>query len=125
MKLIRMVALAAALLGGATLSAHAQGGMRGGGRGGGRMMERLLTGIQLSDAQKASIDSIQSAYRSQMPPRTPGSPPDDATRAKMREVMQKENADIRKVLTPDQQKMFDKNLADMRSRMGGGGPPSR
>jgi Spy/CpxP family protein refolding chaperone len=53
-----------------------------------------------------------------MPAFTPGSPPDSSARAQRRELMQKETADIRAVLTPDQQKTFDKNLEDMRSRMG-------
>jgi len=44
-----------------------------------------------------------------------GTPPDSATRAKGREVMQKEYAAVRNVLTPDQQKVFDKNLEDMRA----------
>jgi Spy/CpxP family protein refolding chaperone len=47
---------------------------------------------------------------------TPGQAPDPAARSAMRENMQKETADLRKVLTPDQQKTFDKNVEDMRNR---------
>jgi Spy/CpxP family protein refolding chaperone len=33
-------------------------------------------------------------------------------------VRQKQYAAVRSVLTPDQQKVFDKNLEDMRAQMG-------
>ena len=117
MKRIRIYALLAALIAFAAPAAYAQGGGGGQGRGG-RMMERLMTGITLTDAQKATIDSIAQAYRAQMPPFTPGQPPDSAAQAKRMEVMTKQNADIRKVLTADQQKIFDKNVEDMRANMG-------
>jgi Spy/CpxP family protein refolding chaperone len=44
-------------------------------------------------------------------------PPDDATRAKMMEIMTKSQADYRAILTTDQQKVFDKNVADLKARM--------
>jgi Spy/CpxP family protein refolding chaperone len=47
-----------------------------------------------------------------------GTPPDSATRAKSMEVRQKQYAAVRTMLTPDQQKVFDKNLEDMRAQMG-------
>jgi Spy/CpxP family protein refolding chaperone len=101
-----MVALAAP-------AAFAQGGGGGQGRG----MQRLMQGITLTEKQQASVDSIVGAFRSQMPPMQQGTPPDSATRAKRMEVMQKEYAAIRNVLTADQQKVFDKNLEDMRAQM--------
>lgn len=116
MKGIRVLALLAALFVFAAPAAYAQGG---GGQGrGNRMMERMMTGITLTDAQKATIDSIAQAYRAQMPPFTPGQPPDSATQAKRMDVMSKQSDAIRKVLTPDQQKVFDKNVEDMRANMG-------
>ena len=116
MKRIRVFALLAALVAFAAPAAHAQGG--GGGQGGrGRQMEMLMQGITLTDAQKASVDSIGQVYRAQMPPMQQGTPPDSATRAKRMEIAQKQYAAIRTVLTPDQQKVFDKNLADMRAAM--------
>jgi Spy/CpxP family protein refolding chaperone len=118
MKRIRIYALLAALVAFAAPAAYAQGGGGGGQGRGARMMERLMTGITLTDAQKATVDSIAQAYRAQMPPFTPGQPPDSAAQAKRMEVMTKQNADIRKVLTADQQKIFDKNLEDMRANMG-------
>jgi Spy/CpxP family protein refolding chaperone len=121
MKMLRISALGAALILAVAPMANAQaGGGAGGGRGGARMMEMLFNGIELTDAQKAQVDSIQTAYRAQMPARTPGQAPDPSARAAMRETMQKETADIRKVLTPDQQKVFDKNVEEMRNRRRGG-----
>jgi len=114
MKRIRVFALLAALVAFAAPAAHAQGG--GGGQGGrGRQMEMLMQGITLTDAQKASVDSIGQVYRAQMPPMQQGTPPDSATRAKMMEVRQKQYVAVRAVLTPEQQKTFDKNLEEMRA----------
>ena len=42
---------------------------------------------------------------------------DDATRAKMADLQQKQAAEIRAILTADQQTTFDKNLAAMKERM--------
>ena len=114
MKLIRMMAVLAALVAFAAPAAQAQGG--GQGRGPGRQMEALMQGITLTDAQKAKVDSIAQSFRAQMPAFTPGQPPDSAARAKRMEVMGKQNAAIREVLTADQQKVFDKNLEEMRNR---------
>ena len=119
MKRIRVYALLVALVAFAAPAAYAQGGGGGGGQGrGNRQMEMLMQGITLTDAQKASVDSIGQAFRAQMPPMQQGTPPDSATRAKMMEVRQKQYAAIRTVLTPDQQKTFDKNVEEMRANMG-------
>ncbi len=114
MKLTRIAALVG-MMALAAPAAYAQGG---GGQGGqGRGMQRLMQGITLDAKQQASVDSIQKAFRAQMPPMQQGTPPDSATRAKGRAVMQKEYTAVRGVLTPDQQKVFDKNMEDMRSAM--------
>ncbi len=112
MKLTRIVALAG-MVALAAPAAFAQGGGGGQGRG----LQRLMQGITLTPKQQASVDSIQKEYRAQMPPMQQGTPPDSATRAKGREVMQKEYAAVRSVLTPDQQKVFDKNMEDMKAAM--------
>ena len=119
MKQLRVAALVAALVAFGAPAAFAQGGGGGGqGRGGARMMEMMMKDITLTDAQKASVDSIVTSFRAQMPAFTPGQPPDSAARAKRMEVMGKQNAEIRKVLTADQQKVFDKNVEDMRNMAG-------
>ena len=117
MKYIRIFAVLAAMLAFVAPAAQAQGG--GGGQGGrARAMEMLMQGITLTDAQKVSVDSIGQVFRAQMPPMQQGTPPDSATRAKRMEIAQKQYAAVRNVLTPEQQKVFDKNLADMRAAMG-------
>lgn len=82
--------------------------------------QRLLKGITLTPGQQAMVDSIQTSYREQMPSFTRESPPDSATREKVRALFRHEVEDIRAVLTGDQQKVFDKNLAEMRKGRRGG-----
>lgn len=96
---------------------------RGPGGGGQRRLEELLKGITLTAGQRTRIDSITAAGRAKMPPFTPGTRPDSATRHQMRSLMQETNAEIRAVLTDDQRKIWDQNLATMRAnRPMGGGP---
>ena len=117
---VRVALATATMLALAASAALAQTPPRGAGPGGGRRMEGLLRGISLTPAQQAQVDSIREHYRSQMPAFTPGSPPDSATREKMREHFRHMVDDIRAVLTPDQQKVWDKNMAQMSERRPGG-----
>lgn len=110
--------LAAALVALASLStgqsAQAQGGGgMGRGMGGQRMMEMMLKDITLSDAQKAKVDSIQAEFQKSMPQMTPGEPPAPEMREKMMAARQKQQADIRAILTDEQKVVFDKNIANM------------
>lgn len=86
----------------------------------GRRVEMLLEGITLAPEQRAKIDSIEAHYRGQMPSLTPGSAPDSATRAKVRDLFRRIHDDIRAVLTPDQQQIFDRHTEEMRERRPGG-----
>ena len=52
-------------------------------------------------------------------------PPDDATRAKMGAIRTQANAEYRAILNADQQKIFDQNVAEMKSRKQKGPPGSR
>ena len=112
-----LVLLAAAAL--ALLAASARAQSPSGG-GPGRRMEMLFQGITLTSEQRAKVDSIQKHYREQMPSLTPGTPPDSATREKIRGLLRHQADDIRAVLTPEQQSVFDKNVAAMRARRAGG-----
>ena len=87
--------------------------------GGARMMEMMLQGITLTDAQKAKVDSITAKYQKEMPAMTPGTPPSPEDRQKRMELMQKQQADIKAVLTDEQKAVFDKNLANMPGRRPG------
>jgi Spy/CpxP family protein refolding chaperone len=123
MKAIRIATLAAALCVGMTTVAAAQGTpqqgqgemRRGGGMGG-----MLLKDITLTDAQKAQVKTIRDKYVPQLQElrksaQAVGGPPDEATRSKMMDIQSKQAAEIRAILTADQQVQFDKNLAEMKA----------
>lgn len=107
------------------LSAQTPGG---GPRGPGRMQAMALQGITLTPAQQAKVDSITAKTRAQMPAMTPGTPPSDADRQKMMSLSTASLKEIRTVLTPDQQAIYDKNVAaiqqQMQQRMQGGAMPA-
>jgi Spy/CpxP family protein refolding chaperone len=108
-----------------TANAGGMGEGRGGMRGGQRMEQMLFNGITLSSAQQAQVDSIRARHRSDMQGLDPRNNPDD--RQKMMQSMQAQMSEIRAVLTPDQQTIFDQNVQQMRDRRGqrgnGGAPP--
>jgi Spy/CpxP family protein refolding chaperone len=124
MKAIRIATLAAALCVGMTSIAAAQGTeppQQGQGRGGG-MGGMLLKDITLTDAQKEQVKVIREKYMPQQMElrkavQATGGPPDEATRAKMMDLQNKQTAEIRAILTADQQATFDKNLAEMKAQM--------
>ena len=131
MQAMRILAAAAVML--VTSTAAAQGG---GGGGGGQGMDRaamqarqnemLFKGITLTEAQKAKIDTIQTKMRAdQQAMMAGGGMQDPANREKMVAMRTKVNADIRGVLTPEQQTIFDKNLAEMPQGGGRRPPPAR
>src|SRR6476659_7400597 len=97
-----------------------QGGPPPGGMRGGRGMAMLFEGITLTEAQQKQVQDISEKYRGQMRELMPngmqGGPPDDATRAKMDDIRTKQNAEIRALLTAEQQTIFDKNLAEAKKR---------
>lgn len=114
----RLALLALVLLGSsAALAQNPSGPPAGPGGFAARRMQRLMQGITLTPEQQAKVDSITTRYSAQMPAFTPGVYPDSATRAKMRDLNEHQDAEIRMVLTPDQQKVFDDNVAQMRARM--------
>ena len=138
MKAIRIAALGVALLAGSTAIAGAQAatqppaqqqGGPGGGRGG---FNRSLNGIELTDAQKTKGAEIQAKYQPEMQAiRESMQGGGDRAEAfkKMQALNDKRNPEIRAVLTPEQQAIFDKNLAEQKARMEqmrqGGGPGGR
>ena len=136
MKAIRIAALGVALLAGSAAVAGAQAatqaptqqGGPGGGRGG---FNRSLSGIELTEAQKAKVAEIQAKYQPEMQAIRESMQGGDraAGMAKMQALNEKRNPEIRAVLTPEQQAIFDKNLAEQKARMEqmrqGGGPGGR
>ncbi len=130
MKLVRIASMAIALCVASASIAAAQGrpdsapqGQRRGMMGG-----RLLDGITLSDSQQAQMKVIREKYMPKLQEirqavMATGAPPDSATHAKTMEITASYNAEIRAILTPDQQKVFDKNVADEKERRAKMGPP--
>ena len=125
MKVFRIAALGVALLAGSTAIAGAQNtspapaqqGGPGGGRGG---FNRTLTGIELTDAQKTKVAEIQAKYQPEMQAiRESMQSGGDRAEAfqKMQALRDKMSPEIRAVLTPAQQAIYDKNLAEQKARM--------
>ena len=127
MKVIRIATLAFALCAGMTSVAAAQGQpepkegqgemRRGGGMGG-----MLLKDITLTEAQKEQVKTIREKYvprqlELRKAVQATGGPPDEATRAKMMELQSQQSAEIRAILTADQQKTFDHNLHELKEKM--------
>jgi Spy/CpxP family protein refolding chaperone len=110
------LAVAVVVLAVAAPSAQAQGGppQRGGGA---RMVEMLMKDITLDAAQKTKLEAIQAKYAKELPVMTPGERPGPEAMAKRREVMTKQQDEIRTILTTEQQAVYDKNLAAQRERM--------
>ena len=117
MKAIRIAALVAALLVSGAAIASAQGAMQGGGQS---RRNVQLDGIELTDAQKVKLEEIQRKYQPEM----------QALRSEFQnggdrsELMKKSealrdrsSAEIRAILTPDQQVVFDKHTAEIKARM--------
>src|SRR4029079_14995792 len=105
---------------GAPPAGAAQGAAQGPQGGRGRGMQMLFEGITLTEAQQKQVQDISEKYRGEMRALMPngmqGGPPDDATRAKMDDLRSKQNAEIRALLTADQQTIFDKNVAEAKKR---------
>ena len=79
------------------------------------MHKMILKGITLTADQQAKLDAIHAKHSAAMGPMSPdGTRPDENARAKMRADMEAQYGEIRAILTPDQQKVFDANLEEMK-----------
>lgn len=143
---MRMGMAALALLVAANV-AEAQGGARGGGGGGGRggrggagQVPALLQNITLDATVQAKVDALTTAFTEANTKLREeygimggrgggggGTPPDSAKMAaymaKNTELVNKLRTDVKALLTPDQQKTWDANLAALPApggRRGGG-----
>jgi hypothetical protein len=117
MKAFRIAALAAALLISGAAMASAQGAMQQGGQGRRNMQ---LDGIELTDAQKVKLEEIQKKYQPEMMAlRTEFQSGGDRAELmkKSAALREKSSAEIRAILTADQQVVFDKHTAEMKAKM--------
>ena len=125
MKAIRIATLAVALCAGAVSVAGAQGNEPNKGemrRGGGGMGGMLLKDITLTEAQKNQVKTIREKYvpkqlELRKSAQATGTPPDEATVNKMMELQSQQSAEIRAILTADQQTVFDRNVVELKARM--------
>ena len=125
MKAFRIAALGVALLAGSAAIAGAQagtqqqGGPGGGGPGGGRGgMRGLINGITLTEAQQTKFTEIQAKYQPQMAAARESASGDRAAMFKaMQGINDKMYPELRAVLTPEQQAIFDKNIEARKARM--------
>jgi Spy/CpxP family protein refolding chaperone len=102
---------------------------RGGQRRGWGGEHRLLGGIELTDAQKTSIKAIHAKYEPQqkairdtlrMNHKADMKPSEsEPLRTRAQTLMTQERAEIRTVLTPEQQVRFDQNVAKFGERRDG------
>jgi Spy/CpxP family protein refolding chaperone len=135
MKVMRIATLGVALLLVAATAADAQG-RRGGGRGRGGV-GALMQNITVTPEIQTQIDTIVAKYRTETQAVMQaagggggggggrGMQLDSASQAKVNEINAKRNAEIRALLTAEQQKTFDENVAAVaagrgRGRRGGG-----
>lgn len=101
-------------------------GMHGqrGGHGGHareRVTQAAFRGIELTAAQRTRLDSISTRQRGERETllraiRADGQRPDSTERARVRDLAQRQRAEVRGVLTPAQQQQFDGNVTAMRER---------
>ncbi len=119
MKAIRVMALGALILIASAITASAQGMGGQQGQAGGRRPDRLLDNMMLTDAQKVRIESITKKYQPDMQAIYLAMNSGDRidARQKMVALREKMQPEVRAVLTPDQQAIFDKNAAEQKSRM--------
>lgn len=136
MKSARLAMMAMALVVASATVGRAQDPQPQGGRGGrGMMGQMLFKDITLTPAQTTQRDSIVAKYRAQMQAmrqEMQGGGDREAMMQKNRELMTKQRDELRGILTDDQKKVFDKNVADleqqmqqrMQNRPPQGGPPA-
>jgi Spy/CpxP family protein refolding chaperone len=117
MKGFRIAAFSAALLIGAAAMASAQA--QQGGQMGGRRNGMQMNGIELTDAQKVKREEIQKKYEPQMM-KLRDQMMNGGDRTELRKqfmaLQGQAGAEIRAILTPDQQVVWDKNMAEMKAR---------
>ena len=117
MKALRIAAVVAALLIGGAAIASAQGAMQQGGQARRNMQ---LDGIELTDAQKAKREEIQKKYEPEMMTlrdQMMNGGDRMELRKKFMALQDKAGAEIRAILTPDQQVVWDKNMAELKARV--------
>lgn len=77
----------------------------------------MMMGLDLTKEQHEQVKAIHDRYRQQAQSmHKDGAIRDSTSREQHRSMMKQEMGEIRAVLTPDQQKQFDENMAKMKER---------
>jgi Spy/CpxP family protein refolding chaperone len=120
MKAFRIAALGFALVAGTAVVASAQAAPQQQGGNRGARPDQRLKDISLTPEQQAKIEEINKKYAPEMQV-IRESMQNGGDRAegmkKMNDFRAKISPEIRAVLTPEQQAIYDKNTADMKARM--------
>ena len=134
MRKLQVLVLAALVMGSASVAAAQEPQPQGQGRGMGGTramgMGMLMQGITLSAEQQVKMDSIAAKYQTQRQAIVADTALGAGRREKMREMMGRQQVEIRGILTAEQVAVFDRNLTEMQERMqrrqgGGQRPPAR
>jgi hypothetical protein len=86
------------------------------------VVSELLKDITLTPQQAAGIDSLRERYIVQYQVFTPGVRPDPATRQHVRDLVRRQLAEARAILTVEQQPVWDRNVADVLAMLASGMP---
>lgn len=86
------------------------------------VVPELFKDITLTAQQAAKIDSLRERYIVQYQVFTPGVRPDAATRQHVRDLLRRELAEARAILTAEQQPVWDRNVADVLALLASGMP---
>ena len=126
MKKLQVLVVAALLVGSASIATaqdpQPQPQGQGRGMGGNRGMAMMMQGITLTAEQQVKMDSITAkTQRDRQAMMADSSLAGPARRAKMMEMMNKQQEEIKAILTAEQKTVFEKNVADMQARMQQGG----
>jgi Spy/CpxP family protein refolding chaperone len=114
MRAIRIAALVAVIVVGGASIAQAQASQ------GGRGRNLQMNGIELTEVQKAKVEEIQKKYQPEMMALRNDMMNGGDRAEVMKKVMtlsDKSAGEIRAILTPDQQVVFDKNIAERKAQM--------
>jgi hypothetical protein len=120
-KMVKLVATFAVMFFAVSAVAEAQGG--GGGRGRGPNYATILKdSLHVSEAVAAKADSIVKAYQAKNAELRASANGDmQSVMPKMQELRAQQLTDLKALLTDEQKASFDKILAAMPGRRGGGG----
>lgn len=89
-------------------------------------MEALYSKLQLSDQQKAQMEVIQNKYSQEMEQNRPSRGGDrTAMREKMQSIRDRQNTEIKGVLTDSQYNIYEQEMKAMQPERGGRGGRSR